>query len=243
MGRVSWGRILAGPLPAWLVELQGEKVDLEALTRLLASSSLKVCQEGDIYYLSCPGSIGSADEVRERAREILQRASAAERIRCGSSLPINLGEVIRIEADGTRRPFFSAALRMSWTVRVPHALLTEEDASAFGRWVELAEHDAKVDKALRILITRETNWVNLYNILDVVLSDAGGMIWQAGWTTESEVKRFKHTADSEGTLGDDARHGRERTQPPADPMSLMDAHSLIRSILRAWLAWKSAPGS
>ncbi len=91
--------------------------------------------------------------------------------------------------------------------------VTEEDAEAFGGWVELADHDAKVDKALRILITRETNWVNLYNILDVVLSDVGGMIWQAGWATESEVKRFKHTADSESTLGDEARHGQERTQP------------------------------
>lgn len=230
-------------MPDWLVELQGEEVDLEALTRLLASSDLKVSKEGDTYYLGCSGSIGSQDEVRERAREILQRASAAERIRCGSSLPIKLGEVFRIEADGTRRPFFSSALRFSWTVRVPHAPVTEEDATAFGRWVELAEHDAKVDKVLRILITRETNWVNLYNILDVVLSDVGSMIWQAGWATDREVKRFKHTADSEGTVGDDARHGRERTQPPADPMSLTEADSLIRRILRAWLAWKAATGN
>ena len=95
------------------------------------------------------------------------------------------------------------------------------------------------DKALRILITRETNWVNLYNILDVILSDVGGTIWQEGWAPESEIKRLKHTADSENTLGDEARHGRERTQAPADPMSLKEADSFIRSIMRAWLAWKS----
>ncbi|MGH9459655.1 MAG: hypothetical protein ACRD1X_00410 [Vicinamibacteria bacterium] len=89
------------------------------------------------------------------------------------------------------------------------------------------------------MITRETNWTNLYNILDVVVSDAGGMIWQAGWATESEVKRLKHTADSESTLGDEARHGRERTEPPANPMSLKEADSLIRTIMRAWLTWKS----
>jgi hypothetical protein len=103
-------------MPDWLVELQGEEIDLEALKGLLASSYLNVSKEGDTYYLGCSGSISSPDEVRERAREILQRASAAERIRCGSSLPIKLGEVFRIEVDGTRRPFFSSALRISWTV-------------------------------------------------------------------------------------------------------------------------------
>lgn len=230
-------------MPDWLLELQGEEFDLEALTRLLRSPYLNVSKEGDTYYLRCSAfaPIASPDEVRERAREILQRASAAERIRCDSSLPVTLGEVFRIEPDGTRRSFFSSDFLESWKVRVFHAPVTEEDAAAFGQWVELADRDAKIDKALRILITRETNWINLYNILDVILSDVGGMIWQAGWAPESEIKRFKHTADSESTLGDEARHGRERTQPPADPMSLKEAASLIRSVMRAWLAWKSKP--
>lgn len=169
-------------MPDWLVELQGEEFDLEALTALLRSPHLNVSKEGATYYLRCSSfaPIGSPDEVRERAREILQRASAAERIRCGSSLPVKLGEVFRIEPDGTRRPFFSSDLLVSWNVRGPHAPVTEEDAAAFGHWVELAERDAKVDKVLRILITRETNWVNLYNILDVVKSDDGDMIWEGG---------------------------------------------------------------
>ena len=233
-------------MPDWLVELQGEEFDLEALSRLLRSSHLKVAKEGDAYYLSYSGfaSVGSPDEVRERAREILQRASAAERVRCGSSLPVRIGEVLRVEPDGTRRAFSElSALHVTWNVRVAHAPVAEKDALDFGQWVELAEGDAKVDKALRILITRETNWINLYNILDVVLSDVGGMIWEAGWATESEVKRFKHTADSESTLGDEARHGRERTKPPADPTSLKEADALIRKILRAWLTWKSTPST
>lgn len=233
-------------MPDWLVELKGEEFDLEALTGLLRAPHLNTSREGDSYYLRCSTftSIGSPAEVRERAREILQRASAAERIRCGSSLPVTPGEVFRIEPDGTRRSFSELSpLRLTWNVRVPHAPAAEEDAPAFAQWVELAERDAKVDKALRILITRETNWVNLYNILDVVSSDVGGMIWQAGWAAEGEVKRFKHTADSESTLGDEARHGRERTQPPTDPMSLQEADALTRKILRAWLAWKSTSKS
>jgi len=229
----------------WLVELQGEEFDLDAIERLFRSSHLKVTKEGDSYFLRCSAfaQIGSAGEVRERAREILQRAGASERVRCGSSLTLEIGEVFRVEPDGRRRPFSELSpLLVTLNVRVPHAPVAEEDALAFGQWVELAERDAKVDKALRILITRETNWVNLYNVLDVILSDVGSMIWQAGWATESEVKRFKHTADSGSTLGDDARHGRERTQPPADRMSREEADALIRNILRAWLTWRLAAG-
>ena len=173
-------------MPDWLVELQGEEFDLKALTLLLCSPRLNVFREGSSYYLrySSFALIDSPDEVRERAREVLQRASAAESIRCGSSLPITIGEVFRIEPDGTRRSFSSSVLGFKWNVRVAHAPVTEGDALAFARWLELAERDAKVDKVLRILVTRETNWVNLYNILDVVLSDVGGMIWQAGWAAE-----------------------------------------------------------
>jgi hypothetical protein len=38
-------------MPDWLVELQGEEFDLEALTRLLRSPHLNVSREGDSYYL------------------------------------------------------------------------------------------------------------------------------------------------------------------------------------------------
>ena len=94
-------------MPDWIVELRGEEFDLEALTKLLPSAHLNVSKKGDTYYLKYSefASIGSPDEVRERAREILQRASAAERVRCGSSLPINLGDVFRVEPDGTRQQF------------------------------------------------------------------------------------------------------------------------------------------
>lgn len=79
--------------------------------------------------------------------------------------------------------------------------------------------------------------------LDVILSDVGGVIWKASWSAESDAPRFKHTADGESVQGDEARHGRERTEPPADPMSLTDADVLIRNIMRGWLASKSATRS
>jgi len=62
---------------------------------------------------------------------------------------------------------------------------------------------------------------------------------ELGWVTNDKLERFTHTADSVGAVGDDARHGRERTQPPPRPLSLSAARDLIDRLLRSWLTWKS----
>jgi len=229
-------------MPEWLVKLKGEEVDLKAIEELLHSEWVNVTKESDGYYLKSMDfdGIAAVDEIRERARDILRRASAAERIRCGSSLPLEIEDVLRVEQNGSRHPFSSFSFLHTFNVRVPHAPVNEGEASAFALWVKVAAVDARVDKALRILITRDTNWVNLYHILDVIIGDAGSEIWRQGWEAEGEIRRFKHTANSETTLGDEARHGTETTEPPPRPMSLGEADLLIRRILGKWLTWKSA---
>ena len=72
-------------------------------------------------------------------------------------------------------------------------------------------------------------------MFEIVQSDVGGKIIKAGWATKAEVERFTHTADSAVAVGDDARHGHEKFQPPKKPMSLADAKDLITRILKSWL--------
>jgi len=229
-------------MPEWLVKLKGEELDLKAIEELLHSEWVNVTKESDGYYLACMDfeGIAAVDEIRDRARDILRRASAAERVRCGSCLPLEIEDVFRVEQDGSRRPFSSSSFLDTFNVRVPHAPVKKGEASAFALWVKVAAVDARVDKALRILISRDTNWVNLYHILDVAIGDAGSEIRRQAWEAEGEIRRFKQTANSETTLGDEARHGRETTEPPPRPMSLGEADLLVRRILGKWLTWKSA---
>ncbi|WP_337286430.1 hypothetical protein [Candidatus Methylomirabilis sp.] len=64
-------------------------------------------------------------------------------------------------------------------------------------------------------------------------------MYQFSRVTRDEVKRFTRTANSVTTAGDQARHGKERTAPPAKPMPLASARNLIDGLLRSWLAWKA----
>ena len=67
----------------------------------------------------------------------------------------------------------------------------------------------------------------------MVKEDAGSSV--NDWVSKAELKRFKRTANSVGAVGDEARHGKENTEPPPNPMALREAESLILKLVRDWL--------
>ncbi|MFC1453068.1 hypothetical protein ACFLSJ_06945 [Verrucomicrobiota bacterium] len=104
---------------------------------------------------------------------------------------------------------------------------------------DLPPNDSNVDTALRILAQRQLTWSELYKLLESVQADQGSDYpITAGVTTEAQLRRFKHTANSMAAIGDDARHGPKSQQPPSTPMTMDDARDLLRSILKHWLAEK-----
>ncbi len=128
-------------MPKWLVKLKGEEFDLKPIAALLRSVELKVIREGENYYLTGTvfNTAKTPDEVRRLAKNILRRASAAERVRCGSSLPIQIDDegVLRIiDEHGSRRSFFSTSIRHTRNVRQKRSPVTEKDASAFAAWIQ-----------------------------------------------------------------------------------------------------------
>src|SRR5699024_4338714 len=106
-------------------------------------------------------------------------------------------------------------------------------------WVELGINDEAVAKVLRLL-TNSLDWVGLYRIYEVIESDIGGLdaLVSTGWATKARVKLFKHTSNSPGAIGDDARHGKESSQPPSQPMHLHEARNLVESLINPWLKSK-----
>jgi hypothetical protein len=66
-------------MPEWLVRLEGEKFDLEDLPSLLCSPENTVIEEDSSYYLKSSQfkSLGSADEVRERAIDMIEKLNGA----------------------------------------------------------------------------------------------------------------------------------------------------------------------
>lgn len=56
--------------------------------------------------------------------------------------------------------------------------------------------------------------------------------------TKDKISQFTHTANSQSAIGDDARHGVDRNDPPKEPMPKSEAEALIRNLLKQWLEWK-----
>ena len=104
------------------------------------------------------------------------------------------------------------------------------------RGVEAALADPQVDRALRIFGRDDVRYRDLYDVYEIAVAAVGLDIYADGTVTKAEVGRFKRTANSVHVLGDEARHGRERHDPPPHPMSFPDAKALVGRILWIWLS-------
>ncbi|HEX7681915.1 MAG TPA: hypothetical protein VF713_27595, partial [Thermoanaerobaculia bacterium] len=98
-----------------------------------------------------------------------------------------------------------------------------------------------MEKVFRILGNTTRQFRDLYVALEVIEEDAGGMhaLLKRNWASETQIRAFKHTANSLSALGDDSRHGRESSDPPQAPTSLRDARSLIARIAKEWISSKT----
>lgn len=87
---------------------------------------------------------------------------------------------------------------------------------------------------------REGTWDNLYKVYEIIRDDTGSeqAIIKKSWGSKPELHRFTQTVQSSEALGNDARHASKRYKPPAQPMSLSEAKSLIRGILMNWMQTK-----
>ncbi|OQX10169.1 MAG: hypothetical protein BWK80_46020, partial [Desulfobacteraceae bacterium IS3] len=109
-------------------------------------------------------------------------------------------------------------------------------ADPINDWIRIANSDDNVATVLRLIGSKGSDWVNLYRIFEVIQKDVGrtDKIVSNGWATETSLKRFKHTANSPTSIGDEARHGKEPTSPPAKPMGIHEAKSFIENIIHNW---------
>ncbi|MBD0310580.1 MAG: hypothetical protein ICV80_21520, partial [Microcoleus sp. T1-bin1] len=107
----------------------------------------------------------------------------------------------------------------------------------FESWRKLAEEDEIVKNVFRQITEFEPNWINLYKVYEIVKKDAGKKKIEQ-WIIKDKIRQFKHTANSQSAIGDDARHGVDHNDPPKEPMSLSEAKALIMTLLQKWLQWK-----
>ena len=102
-------------------------------------------------------------------------------------------------------------------------------------WLRVAQSDESVSRALRVFAQGGVRWSDLYHAFEIVKGAVGGRIYEEGWITHEQANLFSWTANSPDAVGEQARHGHQRNEPPPNPMSEEEAGVLVRGLLRQWL--------
>jgi len=232
----------------WSVQLRGEHDDLVALHRSLSTGALTVTRVEDEYLLHSEdfANLARPIDVHRRATEIITILNGAARLTQEGRGQLRAGNVYRTKGDGQReKTVFSDPIEVYIRGYAPSIAVTRDDGGIdvsqpedlVRDFAPLALRHSSVAKVFAIAANADTNWVDLYRIFEIVAHEVGGTtaIAARGWATKNAMDRFTHTANSPGALGLKARHGTERTQPPARPMSLSEADDMINHIVFAWL--------
>ncbi|MBI4302647.1 MAG: hypothetical protein HY664_08570 [Chloroflexi bacterium] len=237
----------------WLVRLKGEEFDLEDLATEIRSPSFNVAKENDYYYLTSLGfnSLTTADDVRAKATELIRVINGAASLTFAKFQGVEFDALTLIEPNGRRHNYIYLAATLTARARVSATLTTvnsegTEDLSQqpteMESWVTLAMQERDVADCLHFF--RDGTWFSLYKVYEIVRDDSGRddrRIIRNGWATKSELSRFRGTAQSQAALGVEARHASKRYKPPSEPMSISEARSLIRDLLRNWLVARKQP--
>jgi len=233
----------------WLVEIQGDKSDLQDLGKSLSSPELCITKDGDNFVLKSTDfeRFTNVDDVRNIACELLSVINGAAKLALDMRERLTIGAIVRVKDDGTRSTFIclSNDITVHGSIGVsivsPTGVVEEiHPGDPIPDWVRIAQQDKNVSKVLQFLGSMTDDWVNLYRILEIVVKDVGGTkkIEEKGWATERAVKLFKHTSQSPDAIGHQARHGVQEEKPPRVPMPLSEARSLIKTIIHNWLRLK-----
>lgn len=234
----------------WEVQIDGDALDLKELTKSLVDDELRVFDRKGQYFLQSNRfeELINSDEVAALAADILKVLTGAVRLSLGGKTPLHVANIARLRPDGGRDIFVTVSetihARVSLGLAITRADGTKEfihAANSVPGWLKLGLIDANVAKALRLFGTDEHNWASLYRLYEVIEEGVGGLdkIVNNGWATKSFIKRFKHTANSPGAVGDEARHGKESTTSPPDPMVISEARAFVELILHNWLRSKT----
>lgn len=234
----------------WLIELLGDRADLGELVRAVSLSSVAVVRQDETYFLQL-SDLDPEIEARavvDKARDLLSILNGALRLGFDARESVQLGSVHRL-LDGARAYFLiaePAVLRIrGFAPTITRADGTTEaipPGEPVRELTRLAMSDAAVANVLRLVSDGDLSWGDLYRAVEIIEENIGGLgvITDREWCTKKSIKLFKHTANSPGALGLDARHGVERTVPPAAPMGIVEARTLVLSIVHAWLREKGA---
>ncbi len=229
----------------WYVEIKGDSFDLEKLSKSLNLPELCITKKGQNYILKSTdfNSLEKENDVHSKAEKILSRINGSAWLVLRMRKPLEEVRVCRVSDDGEIKSsvflkgtgYISRSfIEKIFGIKKEGSVQEIFQADIIPEIISIAQNDENVDTVLRLLGDHPKGLVNLYNILEVVENDVGGIpkIVEKRWATRNAIGLFKRTANFL------ARHKKKKIKPPEKLMTLPEARSLIRNIIRGWIQSK-----
>jgi hypothetical protein len=229
-----------------LVQLTGEKFDIEDLQLELKNFNWKIVEEQNNYFLTSEilDSTNDNKEIISKANDFLDIINGAAKIINPDHIKVTINSIRQINENGDS---FIHKVMITETVR----LRTRFSATSFSKenykeelktttiedWLLKADAHKSVKNALHFFNENETTWINLYKVYDIIEEDLGGekallKFFQVG------IKEFKYIANNYLAIGDHARHANQKYPAPSNILSLNDAFYTIKSLFEKWILTK-----
>jgi hypothetical protein len=190
-------------------------------------------------------SLDGVVEVNEEAERLLTLMNGAVKAQDPTSRPVHLTRDFRDE-NGPHRLAIAMTAEVRATSHVAHVGPGLPPVAPARVWLASGESNPNVADALELLAAPHLSWANLYKIWEILRDDVGGgskAIKDRGWASDNQLTRFTRSANHPKASGADARHARDTTEPPPNPMALSEARDFILTLVQDWLEWGASVAS
>lgn len=227
----------------WLVQIEGEKFDVEEFPYWFPDGEAHVIVEDGRFLLT--------GKMLERFDEPYQVYQAAEQLidewfGIIALLQSNLkkptiGMVFCEDSDGHRRGsvFASGSISARSKVRARLTLVgrkgEDRGPTQAQKLLVASRSNRRLQVAVSIIAIPGATWPHLYRCLEEIEGFLEKTVSSAGFCSKNQRERFTRTANSAEVSGTDSRHGAGKFAPPKDPMTLSEAKSFISQIVQATL--------
>lgn len=227
-----------------LIQLTGERIDIQDIQFGLNTSSWKIIEETDGFYLNSPelDKLNDNAEIISKAKQFLDVANGAANIFHQDHKHVGIGAIKQKNDKGGYNISISLSSTIQFRSRLRGTLTTNLDPSSnlivttIEDWIEKADKYESVRDTLHFF--NEITWWNLYKIYEIINDDVGGQERLYKLIPKSELRLVTQAAQSRELLGEHARHASKKYKPPATPVTINQAHATIKKLFENWINLK-----
>jgi hypothetical protein len=188
------------------------------------------------------------ENVTTIAASYLEIINGAASVIIAKYRPVTLasGPYFGIDASGkvvsTVVPIGMAELRLKshrGTISLEGEQLSQNPKGEIAELLARALTDPQKADALKIVGRNSPTWSELYVAFELVKASVGSKMHELQWISKPIADRFTHTANSYSSIGIQARHGKNQSKAPDDPLDRTTATKAIRKLVSCWVGSSS----